>query len=82
MKNDKEHGRILRIVSYRGRVKLFWCSLDKDGDVDKVLKDEDLDFSFKNLDEMQALIELVEGARKLPVLQISSSSYADYFGEG
>ena len=48
-------------MSYRGRVKLFWCSLDKDGDVDKVLKDEDLDFSFKNLDEMQALIELVGG---------------------
>ena len=82
MKNDVEHGRILRIVSYRGKVRLYWCSLDADGDVDKILKNEEIEYSFKTLDEMKALIALVENAGRLPVVQVNISSYVDYFGEG
>lgn len=83
MKNDVEHGRVLRVVNWKGRYRLLWTDVDSDGELVRVLKNEEIDLSFKTLDEMKALIALVEGAKSAPVLCINGANEKMYFvGEG
>ena len=77
-KNNKENGRVLRVVSMRGRYRLCWAVVDADGEVDYLLPSEDIDLSFRTFEEMKALIELVEEARKLPVLVVNSLNRSMY----
>ena len=83
MKNDVEHGRALRVINWKGRYRLLWTDVDADGELVRVLKNEEIDLSFKTLDEMKALIVLVEEAKKAPVVCINGSNEKLYFcGEG
>lgn len=83
MKNDVEHGRELRQVSYKGRYRLMWAQVDADGDIVRLLKNEDVDASFRSLDELRALIALVEGAKGKSIITVNSGNERMYFvGEG
>ena len=73
-KNNKENGRVLRVVSMRGRYRLCWAVVDAEGDVDYLLPSEDIDLSFRTFEEMKTLIELVDEARKMSVLHVSAAN--------
>ena len=67
-------GRILRVISYRGRYSICWVSVDGDGEIVKIHSSEEVDTSFKNLDELKAVVQMIDDARKLPVFQITAST--------
>lgn len=77
-KNNKENGRVLRVVSIRGRYRLMWAAVDAEGDVEHLLPEEDIDFSFKDYTEMKELITLVEEAKMLPIITVNSSNRSLY----
>lgn len=67
-------GRILRVISYRGRYTLFWCSVDADGEIIKVHSGEDVDTSFRSMDELKDVLALIAEARAMPVFVITAST--------
>ena len=77
-KNNKENGRVLRVVSIRGRYRLMWATVDAEGEVEHLLPEEDIDFSFKDYTEMKELIALVEEAKMLPIITVNSSNRSLY----
>lgn len=67
-------GRILRIISYRGRYTLCWVSTDADNEIVKIHSGEEVDTSFKSYDELKAVVALINEARKLPVFVVSQDT--------
>ena len=67
-------GRILRVIAYRGRYALYWVDVGDDGEIVKIHSSEEVDMSFKNLDELKAVVKMIDEARKLPVFQITAST--------
>lgn len=67
-------GRILRVISHRGRYALCWVSVDDDGEIVKIHSGEEVDTSFKNLDELKEVIALINEAKVKPVFVITPST--------
>ena len=67
-------GRILRVISYRGRYALYWVSVDGDGEIVKIHSSEEVDTSFKNLDELKAVVQMIDEARCKPVFHVNGDS--------
>ena len=67
-------GRILRVIAYRGRYALYWVDVGDDGEIVKIHASEEVDMSFKDLDELKAVVKMIDDARKLPVFHVNGDS--------
>jgi len=73
--SDNKNNKELRVCSYNGKYYLAVCLLDSDGDVVKILN-EDVDLSFKNMEELRGMVEEVNNASRLPVIHKNSCNRA------